>query len=182
MAKGLAIASLQILSLLLLASLGQSKTVFTNLTIYDHEFQSGDCQTVFPVAGLNGTGELYQFGTVVVIDNILTRGFSIKSALLGRSQGIAAVTSPDGNNAELLLTFLFTNGTYSGSTVEIKGIFIGSLDVNELAIVGGTKQFRYATGYTTFQVVSQVGDHLIVKVNLYIRQDIPDDYPGIANH
>nr|XP_027113819.1 dirigent protein 11-like [Coffea arabica] len=165
MAKGLAIASLQILSLPLLASLGQSKTVFTNLTFYDHEFQSGDCQSVFPVAGLtNGTGELYQFGTVVVIDNILTRRFSIKSALVGRSQGIAAVTSRDGNNGELVLTFLFTNGKYSGSTVEIKGIFIGSLDVNELAILGGTKQFRYATGYTTFEVVSQVGGRLVVKI------------------
>ena len=81
-----------------------------------------------------------------------------------------------------MLPFLLPNGTYSGMTVERKGILIGSLDVNELAMVGGSKQFRDATGYTTFQVVSQVGDYLIVKVNLYIRQDIPDDYPGVGNH
>ncbi|CDP20709.1 unnamed protein product [Coffea canephora] len=183
MAKSLAIASLQILSLLLLASLGQSKTVFTNLTVYDHEFRSGDGQSVFPVAGLpNATWGFNQFGTVFVVDNTLTQSVSFKSALVGRSQGIAAVASLDNTNAELVITFLFTNGKYSGSTVEMKGIFIQSMGVNELAILGGTKQFRYATGYATFEVVSQVGDHLTLKANLYIRQDIPDDYPGIALH
>ncbi|XP_027063654.1 dirigent protein 11-like [Coffea arabica] len=183
MAKSLAIASLQILSLLLLASLGQSKTVFTNLTVYDHEFRSGDGQSVFPVAGLpNATWGFNQFGTVFVVDNTLTQSVSFKSALVGRSQGIAAVASLDSTNIELVITFLFTNGKYSGSTVEMKGIFVQSMGINELAILGGTKQFRCATGYATLEPVSVIGDYITFRANLYIRQDIPDDYPGIALH
>ncbi|XP_027062968.1 pterocarpan synthase 1-like [Coffea arabica] len=157
MAKGLAIASLQILSVLLLASLGQSKTLFTNLTMYLHEFQSGDAQSIFPVAGV-----------------------SIESALVGRSQAIPVVASLDGNNTALAATILFTNGKYMGSTVEFKGIALRSVDANEFAIIGGTKQFRYATGYIIFELVSAVGGYIISRVDLYIRQDIPDDYPGIA--
>ena len=183
MAKSLAIASLQILSLLLLASLGQSKTLFTNLTVYLHEFRSGDAQSIFPVAGLpNVTWGFDQFGTVFVDDNILTQGVSIESTLVGRSQAIPVVASLDGNNTALAATILFTNGKYKGSTVEFKGIALRSVDANEFAIIGGTKQFRYATGYIIFELVSAVGGYIISRVDLYIRQDIPDDYPGVGNH
>ncbi|XP_027060822.1 dirigent protein 2-like [Coffea arabica] len=128
----------------------------------------------------NVTRAFNQFGTVFVADNILTRSASFKSALVGRFQGIGAVASLDGTIIETLASIRFTSGEYSGSTVELKGI--GSQDVNEMAIVGGTKQFRYATGYTTFETVRAVGDFITAKWDLYIRLDIPDDYPGINLH
>ncbi|XP_027171970.1 dirigent protein 22-like [Coffea eugenioides] len=183
MAKSSAMACLQILSVLLLASLGQSNTVFTNLTVYVHEFQSGDAQSIFPVAGLpNVTWGYHQFGTVFVIDNTLTQSVSFKSAVVGRLQGISAVASLDGNNMELAATILFANGKYKGSTVVLKGIAMRSMLVNEVAIIGGTKQFRYATGYIISEVLSAVGGYLTLRLNLYIRQDIPDDSRGIAFH
>lgn len=94
MAHSLAIASVQIPSVLLLASLGQSRTVFTHLTMYDHEYPSGHAQTIFPVAGLrNKAWDFNQFGTVFVVDSIMTQCISFKSTLVGRPQGIAAVAS-----------------------------------------------------------------------------------------
>ncbi|XP_027062976.1 dirigent protein 2-like [Coffea arabica] len=174
MAKSLAIASLQILSLLLAASLAQSRIVSKHLTVYEHEIRSGDGQTVFIVAGLpNVTWAFNQFGTVFVADNILTRSASIKSQVVGRLRGIGAVASLDGTTIETLVSIHFTSGEYSGSTVELKGI--GSQDVNEMAIVGGTKQFRYATGYANFEMLRVVGDFITAKWDLYIRLDIPDD-------
>ncbi|XP_027062977.1 dirigent protein 2-like [Coffea arabica] len=176
MAKSLAIASLQILSLLLVASLAQSRIVSKHLTVYEHEIRSGDGQTVFIVAGLpNVTWAFNQFGTVFVADNILTRSASIKSQLVGRLQGIGAVASLDGTTIETLVSVHFTSGEYSGRTVELKGI--GSQDVNEMAIVGvgGTKQFRYATGYANFEMLRVVDDFITAKWDLYIRLDIPDD-------
>ncbi|XP_027060814.2 uncharacterized protein [Coffea arabica] len=161
MAKSLAIASLQILSLLLLASSGQSRALFTNLTVYVHEFRSGEGQSIFPVAGLsNVTWGFNQFGTVFVVDNTLTQSVSVKSALVGCLQGIAAVASLDNTNIELAETFLFTDGKYNGSTLEMKGILIQSMHVNEVAIVGGTKQFRHATGYITFETVRTTEDYI----------------------
>ena len=173
MAKSLAIASLQILSLLLLASSGQSRALFTNLTVYVHEFRSGEGQSIFLVAGLsNVTWGFNQFGTVFVVDNTLTQSVSVKSALVGRLQGIAAVASLDNTNIELAETFLFTDGKYNGSTLEMKGILIQSMHVNEVAIVGGIKQFRHATGYITFETVRTTEDYITVRSNLHIRQDI----------
>ncbi|XP_027171914.1 dirigent protein 19-like [Coffea eugenioides] len=154
------IASVQILDVLFLANLGQSKTVFTHLTVYDHEYRSGDAHPIFPVAGLpNKTWGFNQFGTVFVLDNFLTQSISPRSGLVGRLQGLVAVASLDNINLELAFMILFSNGKYNGITVEIKGIVIQSVDVKEVAIVRGTKQFRHATGYITFETVRSVGDY-----------------------
>ncbi|XP_027063018.1 dirigent protein 2-like [Coffea arabica] len=170
MAKSSAIASLQVLSVLLLASLGQSKTVFTNLTVYSHEHQSGDAQSVFPVAGLpNTTWGLHDFGTVFIADNTLTEDISESSDHLGYIQGIAAMTSRDNSTIHVLLTVLFTSGRYNGSTLELQGLNIYPFDVNEeYAIVGGTRQFRYATGYVALNVQSAKRKHRGPKLAVYI--------------
>ena len=59
---------------------------------------------------------------------------------------------------------MFTNGKYNGITVEIKAIVIQSMDVNEVAIVGGTKQFRDAAVYITFETVRSAGDYITLIV------------------
>ncbi|XP_027062974.1 dirigent protein 2-like [Coffea arabica] len=179
MAKSLAIASLQILSVLLLASLAQSRTSVTHLTVYEHEVRSGAGQSAFLVAGLrNVTWSFSQFGSVYVADNILTQSASIKSQLVGRLQGIGAVVSLDGTTIQVLASIHFTTGEYSGSTVELKGI--SSADVNQTAIVGGTNRFVYATGYTTVQPVTVAPDLVVARWDLYIRQDIPEDFADTA--
>nr|XP_027060791.1 dirigent protein 2-like [Coffea arabica] len=136
MANSLAIASVQILSTLFLANLNNSSLP-------------------------NKSWDFNQFGTVFIVDNFLTQSISPRSALVGRLQGLVAVASLDNINLELAFMIMFTNGKYNGITVEIKAIVIQSMDVNEVAIVGGTKQFQYATGYITFETVRSVGDYIV---------------------
>ncbi|XP_027060820.1 dirigent protein 19-like [Coffea eugenioides] len=187
MAKSLAIASLQILGVLLLASLAQSKHSILHLTLYDHEFKGPTAehnQTIYPVAGLpNVKWGFLQFGTLFIGTNILKETISFHSPTVGHLHGVVGVASLDGFAIEALASVHFLeHGKYNGSTVEIKGVINQDQQVSEVAIVGGTKQFRYATGYMTFTgtpVVNATG-HNVYKLDLHIRLDKKGDSPGIA--
>ncbi|XP_027060821.2 dirigent protein 2-like [Coffea arabica] len=187
MAKSLAIASLQILSVLLLASLAQSKKVYTHLTLYDHEFKGPTAehkQTIYPVAGLPDVKwGFLQFGTLFIGTNILKEIISFHSPTVGHLHGVVGVASLDGFAIEALASVHFLeHGKYNGSTVEIKGVINQDQQVSEVAIVGGTKHFLYATGYMTFTgtpVVNATG-HNVYKLDLHITQDLQDDYLSIA--
>lgn len=81
----------------------------------------------------------------------MTEGANPKSPIVGRAQGITVTSSQDGRNALVLVSLVFTNMQYNGSTLEIQGISKQFEPIREVAVVSGTGKFRFARGYATFE-------------------------------
>lgn len=57
----------------------------------------------------------------------------------------------DGMNSHVMISLVFTNEEYGGSTLQIQGISKQFEPVREVAVVTGTGKFRFARGYATFE-------------------------------
>ncbi|KAJ7956511.1 Dirigent protein [Quillaja saponaria] len=108
------------------------------------------------------------FGNVFVRDNPLTLTPDINSKLIGRSQGIAALSSHH-NERSLLnaVTFVF-NGAFNGSSVSVVGRNPVLNEVRELPIVGGTGIFRLATGFMLLRTHSITPADAVIGYNVTI--------------
>ncbi|CAA7049105.1 unnamed protein product [Microthlaspi erraticum] len=143
----------------------------THIHFYFHDIVSGDNPTAVPVArGPTTNSSATGFGTVSVVDDLLTVGPDITSQEVGRPQGM--YTSTDKKQVGLLMTFnlVFTKGKFAGSTVSLYGWNSATLKVKEMPIIGGTGAFRLARGYAqakTFVFNATSGD-AVVEYNVYI--------------
>nr|XP_027060805.1 dirigent protein 2-like [Coffea arabica] len=183
MAKGSALASIQISLVLLLAIFISSEANLldpyrccrgkeTNITVYIQLFTGGPNTTSVAVAGAPGMPRTpSNFGTIIVNDANMTQGISNNSPTIGRAQGIYISSSRDGSRSLGIFSVLFSNSQYNGSTLEFQGpgynLQVGGT-AREDPIVGGTKTFRFARGYAFFQTVLQRP----ARNNTVIRGDI----------
>ncbi|XP_039051938.1 dirigent protein 15-like [Hibiscus syriacus] len=97
------------------------KQKVTRIQFYMHDIVGGPHPTVVRVAERsNFTGQdpmEAAFGSISVIDNPLTVTPNRNSTLLGRAQGIYAMSSLEKEWSLLMtLTYAFTAGPYNGST------------------------------------------------------------------
>ncbi|XP_004305989.1 PREDICTED: dirigent protein 22-like [Fragaria vesca subsp. vesca] len=124
----------------------------TKMSMYMHDFTAGPNITDIPVAGIAGKLWVFnQFGTIYVNDDSLTEGPSRNSTAVGRAQGFAVTASLDGRNALSLISFVFTNKKYNGSTIEVQGCYKQYERSTEVPVVSGTGKFRFARGYVIFE-------------------------------
>lgn len=178
MAKSSTLTSIQICAVLLItifvcSEAGCCHPKETKMTVFLQEFTAGPNATAAAVAGIPGRPRnSFEFGTVIVADATLTQGISINSPTVGRGQGIYVTSSRDGNNTHDLFSFIFTNQRYNGSTLEFQGRSIQRAQVRELSVVSGTKMFRFARGYATFETVLQTPsiNYMVVRCNITIRE------------
>ncbi|XAR55367.1 hypothetical protein NMG60_11035419 [Bertholletia excelsa] len=130
---------------------GQSKET-TSMSFYFHNLLGGPNATIAPITGIPGrVWSLASFGTIYGVDNPVTEGLEGKSAAVGRAQGITANAALDGSTSYVLLSIVFTNNEYNGSTIELQGVGRQVDAVREVAVVGGSGKFRYSKGYATFE-------------------------------
>jgi hypothetical protein len=121
----------------------------THIKLYWHDVLSGASPTAVQVAHAAVTNTSKTgFGAVVVIDDQLTEGPDLKSSKpLGRAQGIYIGAGKDEVSLLMNMNFVFQAGKYNGSTVAIMGRNAVFNAVREMAVVGGTGEFRMARGY-----------------------------------
>ncbi|XP_007024406.2 PREDICTED: dirigent protein 21 [Theobroma cacao] len=145
----------------------------TNMTVYFHDYSSGGPNsTDLPVVGFPGKlWNFTQFGTLYVVDDLVTEGPELTSATVGRGQGTYVITSLDGLNAYVSFSLVFTNMAYNGSTIQILGNNNQFKAVREYSVASGTGKFRYATGYATFETIflDQSTSYSILRVNVSAR-------------
>ncbi|KAL4187913.1 hypothetical protein AMTRI_Chr09g41480 [Amborella trichopoda] len=84
------------------------------------------------------------FGKIAVIDDPLIEGPELTSKVIGKAQGILFEA----------LNFVFTSGTFKGSTLTELGRNPVQHTVRELSIIGGSGAFRLACGYVLKQTYS----------------------------
>lgn len=146
----------------------------THMSLFFQDFSAGPNISEVPVAGI--AGKLWrfdQFGTVIVTDDRLTAAPSLKSATVGRAQGLVVTSAQDGRNAHVLLSIVFTNKKYNGSTLEIQGTSRQFEPVREVSVVSGTGKFRFARGYATFETYFVVSPNAysIIRCNVTVQHE-----------
>ncbi|WVZ16241.1 hypothetical protein V8G54_009223 [Vigna mungo] len=110
------------------------------------------------------------FGSVTVTDNALTLGPELSSKVVGRSEGIYALTSQSQVTLLMVMNFVLTEGKYNGSSITIVGRNVAYDEEKELPVVGGSGVFKFATGYAhakTYHFDPTTGD-ATTEYNIYV--------------
>lgn len=115
-------------------------------------------------------GTRNKFGMTTIIDDPLTEGPELGSKVVGRAQGMYNNAAKEGAALLMVMSLVFKEGKYNGSSISILGNNRYLEAVREMPIVGGTGLFRFARGYAlaktkTFTVAT--GD-AVVEYNVFV--------------
>nr|KYP48274.1 Disease resistance response protein 206 family [Cajanus cajan] len=167
---------------LLMISLCTSTTMFyevngqqaieTTLVFYLQDTATGPNASVSAVTGLNGRDWTYdEFGTIFAMDDPVMLGPSPVSVMVGRAQGVLAVSAQDAANVNAVISIVFTSLQYSGSTLEIQGVSRQRESYKELSVVSGTGRFRFARGYAVFETAfyDPQTAHSVIRLTINLR-------------
>ncbi|KAK8633139.1 hypothetical protein V6N13_013993 [Hibiscus sabdariffa] len=152
-------------------SLGLNKPEkLSHLHFYFHDIVTGKNVTGVRVAKAPTTSDSHPFGAVVMIDDALTVSPDIGSKLVGRAQGIYALTSLTEASLLMAYNFAFMEGKYNGSTLTVMGRNPVFSAVREMPVIGGSGVFRFARGYVeakthTFDLKT---GNAVVEYNVYV--------------
>lgn len=151
--------------------LGQLKE--TKMSIYFQDWSGGPNATIIQITMQQRPNKLLnftKFGAIFVTDDPVTEGFDGSSAQVARAQGMYVTSALDGSNTHVLISIVFTNEEYKGSTLEIQGSSAQFDTVREVAVVGGTGQFRLARGFVTFETIyyDHVFHYAVVQCNVTV--------------
>ncbi|CAK9176531.1 unnamed protein product [Ilex paraguariensis] len=100
------------------------------------------------------------FGSITVVDNELTEGHELGTAVLGKAQGFYMASSLDGSSHTLVLTALFHGGDHEvDDTISFFGVHRTATPESHIAIVGGTGKYENAKGYAIIVTLHQQDQH-----------------------
>ncbi|OAY55446.1 dirigent protein 16 [Manihot esculenta] len=124
---------------------------------------NGQVQTQLGPDGL-GLG----FGTITVIDDILTTSPELGSQQLGKAQGVYIASSADGSTQMMAFTAIFEGGEF-GDSLNFYGIYkIGSA-MSHLSVTGGTGKYKNAVGIAELRGLIPPGQHAIDGAETLLR-------------
>ncbi|KAH7852168.1 hypothetical protein Vadar_021358 [Vaccinium darrowii] len=119
------------------------KAKVTHIEFYMHDIVGGSNPTAVWVAGRASNFSssdpiASMFGSIFVMDNPLTATPDLNSTLMGRAQGIYAMSSQHDEFSLLMtLTYNFISEAYNGSSFSVVGQNLVMREVREMPIVGG---------------------------------------------
>lgn len=147
-------------SLLSIGVHGQSGKV-DKLTLYVHEDRvTGPTATLMTVLTPSGNLGEVSFGSIQVFSNSLKDGATSSSAVIGVEPGLVIIGTEN-----VFISYVLTLSTpaYNG-TLSVQGQFGFNVWPRELAVVGGTGVFRFATGYDISEIVddSDLSDYVTI--------------------
>ncbi|EXB73720.1 hypothetical protein L484_026886 [Morus notabilis] len=102
--------------------------------------QKSNIQTQLAADGL-GLG----FGTITVIDDILTTSPDLGSQSLGKAQGIYIASSGDGAKQLMAFTAMMEGGEFNDN-LNFFGVYTIGSTMSQLSVTGGTGKFKNAYG------------------------------------
>ncbi|KAJ1432351.1 Dirigent protein [Sesbania bispinosa] len=86
------------------------------------------------------------FGTITVIDDVLTSQPELGSQIIGKAQGVYVASSADGTRQMMAFTALFEGGEY-GDSLNFYGLYKIGSTMSQLSVIGGTGKFKNARGF-----------------------------------
>ncbi|PON74471.1 Disease resistance response protein [Trema orientale] len=157
--------------------LGIKQEKLTHLHFYFHDIVSGRNPTDVEVAQapISNASAALSFGYVAVVDDPLTAGPELTSRKIGSAdQGIFVSTSQSDIELSVVLSYVFTEGKYNGSSLSILGHKPILNTDRELPIVGGSGLFRFARGYAqvrSYMFNPTISNDATVEYNAYAWQN-----------
>ncbi|KAF5729566.1 hypothetical protein HS088_TW21G01733 [Tripterygium wilfordii] len=118
----------------------------------------------FVTAGNLPAGSTLQtlmFGSITVIDDQLTEGHELGSAVIGKAQGFYLASSLDGTSQTIALSALF-HGDHDHDledAISFFGVHRTASLGSQMAIVGGTGKYENAKGYATVATLHHEDQH-----------------------
>ncbi|XP_057754884.1 dirigent protein 9 [Arachis stenosperma] len=170
------------LPLLVGLSGGQASPVFKNSGTGNTV--TGSSTQPFITAGNLPAGLTVQklmFGSVTVIDDQLTEGPELGSAVIGKGQGFYLASSLDGSSKTIVLTILMHGESENHNngiedTISFFGIHRTASTESEVAVIGGTGKYENAKGYATVETLLKEDQHTtdgvdtILNFNVYLSE------------
>ncbi|GLJ32151.1 hypothetical protein SUGI_0647300 [Cryptomeria japonica] len=94
-----------------------------NIVFYLQDIVSKPNATAIVVAGANGSTYIdnLDFGSLVVVDDLLTEMPDPSSTVVGRAKGFYAYSDVDANAVHMVFSLVFQNKKYNGRTLEFHG-------------------------------------------------------------
>ncbi|KAL2549474.1 Dirigent protein 9 [Forsythia ovata] len=124
---------------------------------------NGGNNQAFVTAGQLPAGLTLQqlmFGSVTVVDNEITEGHELGSAVLGKAQGFYLTSSSDGSSHTLALTALFHGQEHEvDDNISFFGVHRTATPISHIAIIGGTGKYENAKGYATIETLPHEDQH-----------------------
>ncbi|KAL5573363.1 hypothetical protein UlMin_022960 [Ulmus minor] len=141
----------------------------TSMVFYIHDY-TGRNSTTAPIAGVKKPFQVLDFGTALAVDDKLTEALDWNSPEVGRARGIYVNSALDGTDLHFMMSIVFTNKKYNGSTLEIQGSDRYTLKYREISVVSGTGQFRFAKGFVVLETVNYDAPNMnaIIRGNLTV--------------
>ncbi|XP_062154806.1 dirigent protein 24-like [Alnus glutinosa] len=151
----------------------QASTVIQNSG--NNGIVNGGNNLPFVTAGQLPSGATLQklmFGSLTVIDDELTEGHVLGSAVVGKAQGFYLASSLDGTSQTMAVTVLL-HGAGQHEVVEDTISFFGvhrtaSLE-SQIAVVGGTGKYENAKGYATVETLHLEDQHTTDGVDTILQ-------------
>lgn len=142
----------------------------TQLTFYLHDVVSGPSPTVAQIAQAKGSNSTSAFGSLLMLDDLLTDGPDSTSKLVGRAQGMYALADQSENAPIMIMNLLFLEEQYNGSTLSVLGRNPVNQGVRELPVLGGTGVFRFAKGYAQAKThtFDKTTGNSVVEYNVFV--------------
>ncbi|KAJ0969051.1 hypothetical protein J5N97_021928 [Dioscorea zingiberensis] len=150
--------------------LGKEKV--THLHFYYHETIRGDNPSAVVVAHPKDTivnaSNPGPFGTVYVVDDLLTEGPEPDSKVVGQAQGLYVSASRQRTLIVLVIDYGFTSGEFNGSSLSVLSRNPVTESERELAVVGGRGKFRMARGFANLKTYSLNATAGVVIVEYHV--------------
>ncbi|CAA6664410.1 unnamed protein product [Spirodela intermedia] len=144
--------------------LGKEKVTY--LHFFLHDTVSDKNPTAVQVASPNSTRFPFGFGSVFVVDDVLTEAVERSSPVVGNAQRIEVLTGLDKFSVVMTMDVAFTTGKYKGSSFSVMSRNPITEMRRELAVVGERGKFRLARG------VAQITTRLLKYPDAIIEYNV----------
>ncbi|XP_057540222.1 dirigent protein 16-like [Amaranthus tricolor] len=108
------------------------------------------------------------FGTITVIDDILTTSPDLGSQTVGKAQGVYVSSSAVGSTQMMAFTAMLEGGEY-GDSINFYGIYKIGSTMSRLSVTGGTGKFKNACGFAELRPLVPTGQHITDGAEALLR-------------
>uniref|UniRef100_A0A7N2LYV4 Dirigent protein n=2 Tax=Quercus lobata TaxID=97700 RepID=A0A7N2LYV4_QUELO len=108
------------------------------------------------------------FGTITVIDDVLTSAPELGSQTIGQAQGIYVAGSADGTTQMMTFTAMIEGEEY-GDSLNFYGIYKTGSTMSYLSLTGGTGKFKNACGFAEVRSLIPPGQHVTDGAETLLR-------------
>ena len=114
------------------------------------------------------------FGTITVIDDILTSQPELGSQIVRKAQGVYMASSVDGTRQMMAFTALFEGGEY-GDSLNFYGLYKIGSTMSQISVMGGTGKFKNARGFAELRAlippgqIATDGAETLLRITIYLK-------------